>query len=67
MHVSALSAITCLVIVAGWIAVGTYCRRTARREASRDAEWAAMAANLRALDGELDRVWAAEAQRTRPD
>lgn len=67
MQFSVLNLMLCLVVAAGWIAVGGYWRLAARRRAREQAEWAAMEASLCDPDVELNLVWANEAGPRRPD
>lgn len=66
MHISLLSAVLIVAVVAGWIAVGGYWYRAVRRRRRRDAEWDTIVANLRDLEADLERVWLSELDRIWP-
>jgi hypothetical protein len=65
MQVSVLNAVVFSAFIVGWAAVATYCLLGARRRNRRHSEWVKVAAGLTRLDGELDRMWAAETRRDR--
>jgi hypothetical protein len=54
----------CIVVTAAAAGVWCYCWLAARRRGRQQCEWARLAAWLRDLDEDLDRVWAAEKERT---
>lgn len=66
MHISLLSAVLIVAVVAGWIAVGGYLYRAMRRRRRRDAEWDAIVVHLRDLEADLERVWLNELDRIWP-
>lgn len=63
MHVSLLSLVICVIVAAAAIAVCGHRRAAARRREKERGEWARMAAELRDLDKDLDRLWAVEKER----
>jgi hypothetical protein len=66
MHISLLSVVLIVAVVAGWIAVGGYWYRAVRRRRHRDAEWDAIVVHLRDLDADLEHVWLSELDRSWP-
>lgn len=65
MPPSVLTVIACTPILAGWIAVSVVEYRSGHRRRRQAAEWSRFTAGQSELDAELDRAWAAEAERIR--
>ena len=55
-----LSLVLCVVVTIAAAGVWCYCWLTARRRDRQHREWARLAARLRGVDEDLDRVWAAD-------
>jgi hypothetical protein len=66
MHISLLSAVLIVAVVAGWIAIGGYWYRAVRRRRRRDAEWDAIVLHLRDLEADLELVCLSELHRIWP-
>jgi hypothetical protein len=64
VHFSLLSVEMCVVVTTAAAGVWCYCWLAARRRGGNQREWARLAARLRDLDEDLDRVRAAEKERT---
>ena len=64
MHFSLLSLEMCIAVTTAAAAVWCYCWLADRHRDRQHREWARLAARLRDLDEDLDRVWAAEKERT---
>jgi hypothetical protein len=60
VHFSLLSLEMCIVVTTAAAGVWCYCWLAARRRDRQHREWARLAARLRDLDEDLDRVWATE-------
>ena len=54
----------CIAVTTAAAAVWCYCWLADRHRDRQHREWARLAARLRDLDEDLDRVWAAEKERT---
>jgi hypothetical protein len=64
VHFSLLSLVMCLVVATAAACVWCFCWLAARRRRRHHDEWARLSDPLRDLDVHLDRVWAAEKERT---
>jgi hypothetical protein len=54
----------CVLVTTAAAGMWCYCWLFARRRDRQHREWARLTARLRDLDEDLDRVWAAEKERT---
>jgi hypothetical protein len=59
------TAIACTPIAVGWLAVRVCQYLSDRRRRAETEQWARLTAALSELDADLDRAWAAEAERIR--